>query len=203
MITVGVLLAAGRSSRFGNADKLLAAYLGRTLVSHAADAMRAARLDHRVAVVSSHDVAAELDGFQHVSPYDRKSSLSASIKAGILCAEGYGADRVVIALGDMPFVTPGHLSSLVTKCSGDTPSATTDGMRSMAPACFPGRFFPFLASLDGDAGARKLLQDIPAEFTVAANAEALIDMDTPWDLCNRSGGQERAEVSPDDVLIAR
>ena len=86
--------------------------------------------------------------------------------------------------------------------SPEMPSATTDGMAPMVPACFPREYFPLLKSLDGDAGARKLIRDLPAERLVAASAEALIDMDAPEDFGNRSGARERAEVSPDDVLIA-
>ena len=187
MITVGVLLAAGESSRFGNVDKLLAPYLGRPLVSHAADAMRAARLDYLVAVVSSREVSEELDGFECVWPGDRQASMSKSIRAGIRRAEDIGAHCALIALGDMPGVTSDHLSRLVEECSADMPSATTDGTRPMVPACFPRCMFPQLMCLEGDTGARKLLRDLPAECLVAAGADALIDMDAPKDFCNRSG----------------
>ena len=202
MNTVGVLLAAGGSSRFGTADKLLAPYRGRPLVSHAADAMRAARLDRLLAVVSSRDVAAELDGFECVWPEDGQASMSASIRAGIRRAEATGAQCALIALGDMPGITSGHLSRLVTACTAEMPAATTDGQRPMAPACFPRRSFPLLTSLDGDAGARTLIRDLPAERLVAASAEALVDMDAPEDFCNRSGAREGAEGTPDDTLIA-
>lgn len=203
MITVGVLLAAGESSRFGSADKLLAPYLGRPLVSHAADAMRAARLDHLIAVVSSRDVSEELDGFECVWPEDGQASISASIRAGIRRADEIGAERALIALGDMPRVTSLHISRLVRECRADMPSSTTDGERLMSPACFPRRYFPHLMNLEGDAGAQKLLRDLPAECLVAAGADALIDMDAPEDFCNRSRGRERVEGSTDDLLIAR
>ena len=202
MNTVGVLLAAGVSSRFGSADKLLAPYLGRPLIVHAADAMRAAGLDRLLAVVSSRDVAAALDGFECVWPEAGQASMSASIRAGIRRAEDTGAQCALIALGDMPGITSDHLSMLVEACTAEMPAATTDGERSMAPACFPRRLFPLLASLDGDAGARTLLRDLPAERLVAASAAALIDMDAPEDFGNESGARERAEGSPDDVLIA-
>ncbi|RMD92487.1 MAG: nucleotidyltransferase family protein, partial [Alphaproteobacteria bacterium] len=65
MRTVGILLAAGASRRFGDADKLLAEARGRPLVSHAARAL-ADVLPERVAVVSSAEVGAVLAGFRLV-----------------------------------------------------------------------------------------------------------------------------------------
>ena len=187
MSTVGILLAAGKSRRFGDGNKLTALYMGRPLISHAANTMRSLKLDYLIAVVSGRDVAIKLDGFQHVWPNDSERSLSSSIKAGIRCAYNLGAQRALVALADMPCVTPRHFSLLLKRCSDETPSATTDGERRMVPACFPRRFFPLLLGLTGDVGAQSLLGNLPNDSVIRADIEELFDMDTPHDFISQTG----------------
>ena len=182
MKTVGVLLAAGPSRRFGPADKLLASYRGRPLVAHAADALRAAGFDALIAVAASPEVAAALDDFLVVPPGSEIASQAQSLRAGVARAQELAADRAVIALGDMPGITPGLLRSVAQRCTGDIPSATSDGTYAGPPACFPARLFDALLALEGDHGARALLEDLPEAARVRVDAARLRDVDTPRDL---------------------
>lgn len=50
MITCGLVLAAGRSERFGAANTLLAPYDGKPPAAHVAKAMGAVALEHRLVV---------------------------------------------------------------------------------------------------------------------------------------------------------
>ena len=177
MTTAGVLLAAGQSCRFGDDDKLLATYKGRPLVSYAADAMRAANLDLRFAVVSNREVESELAGFELVAPQDGEVSLSASLRAGIRAADRAGAERVLVALGDMPGMSQDHFDQLIRRCSQETPSATRSGSGPGVPACFPRSSFSRLMGLSGDVGGRGLLRDLPNESVVQMHADALLDID--------------------------
>ena len=177
MTTAGVLLAAGQSLRFGDDDKLLATYQGRPLVAYAADAMRRANVDLRFAVVSNRAVEAELAGFELVAPPDDEISLSASLRAGIRAADRAGADRVLVVLGDMPGISHDHLDELLNRCSQGTPSATRGDAGPGVPACFPRSSFTRLTGLEGDVGARSLLENLPDESVVQMHADALIDID--------------------------
>ena len=67
MIRAGLLLAAGASRRFGPKDKLLSPLRGRPLIAHAAEAMRRAALDRRIAVIANPDLAPHLAGFEIVA----------------------------------------------------------------------------------------------------------------------------------------
>ena len=172
---VGLLLAAGASRRFGQANKLLAPLWGRPLIAHAADAMRAARLSRRIAVISDPVLAAHLAGFDLIltAPAQQSDSLRASLAAAQTPA------RLLIALGDMPLITAELLETVLNTCTDDTPSASRDeGGPPMPPACFPASWLPRLAALSGDQGAGRLLRDLPVTQLIEATGQ-LPDIDTP------------------------
>lgn len=176
----GVLLAAGASRRFGAADKLLALLDGQPLVSHAAAAMRGVPLARRIAVVSNPAVTAYVQGFEIVTiPSGGQAD---SLRAGL---EAAGApERLLVALGDMPDVTPAHLARVIAAATDEAPAASHDGTAPLPPACFPRRLFPALAALEGDRGAGSLLRDLPPEQLIAA-PRLLRDIDRPKDLARR------------------
>lgn len=182
MLRAGILLAAGQSRRFGTADKLLAGWRGRPLVAHAAMAMRQAPLDLRIAVASNPAVIAELDGFVIVPPGNAASSQSASLRAGVARARDLGADCALVALADMPRVTPDLIAAVLDRCTPTRPAAATDGRRPMPPACFPAAWFDRLLQLDGDRGAGALLAGLPPDALAMAVPLLLHDVDTPDDL---------------------
>jgi len=189
MTTVGLLLAAGHSRRFGEENKLLAPYRGKPLVSHAADAMRDAELDHLVAVVSDDQVAKLLDGFDLCRLTADGLPQSASLRAGILHWSALSpltlADRpprILVILGDMPLVTSGHLRAVVDRCTDHSASASTDGQRRMPPACFPASKIDDLLEVTGDRGAGPLVKALPDEALVHASPAMLKDVDTVADL---------------------
>lgn len=167
-MTVGILLAAGRSRRFGS-DKLAAPLWGRALIDHAATAMAA--LEHRLIV------GRKQEGFTFV-PSDGEQA--ASVRAGVTTAQALGAERVVILLADMPLVDATLVAAVVAACPKDGASAAFD-IRPMPPACFAAAKFPALLSLDGDRGAGALLRDLPQHCLVPARGR-LVDVDTPEDL---------------------
>lgn len=174
MIRTGLLLAAGASRRFGPQDKLSAPLGGRPLVTHAADALRGAPLDHRIAVIANPALAPLLDGFEIVLiPQGQQSD---SLRAG-LAAAGQ-PDRLLIALGDMPDVTSAHLTRILTATTDNLPACSHDGTAPLPPACFPPSRIADLHDLTGDQGAARVLHDLPPGQYI--NARSLLrDIDTP------------------------
>lgn len=179
MTTVGIVLAAGQSSRFGEADKLAAPFRGVPLAKHAADAMRGAAVDHRIAVVGH--VAGVFDGFDivHATGEARQSD---SLRQGVLRAIALDADRVVITLADMPLVSTALIDAVMAQAGVDGTAAATDGTRRAPPACFPKATFPELLALVGDRGAGRLLATLPDSALVYVAESELADVDTPADL---------------------
>ncbi|WP_210527660.1 nucleotidyltransferase family protein [Rubellimicrobium arenae] len=180
MRTAGVLLAAGASRRFGQADKLLAVLHGRQLIRQAADAADAAQLDLRIAVTSSDEVAKALPEFR-ISRVAPDQPQSTSLATGIMEAMDQGADRAVVLLADMPLITADMIDGVI-ELAGDGVAAITDGRRVCPPACFPRDLFPELTRVSGDQGARALLSGLGPQQLLRVPSSSLVDIDTLEDL---------------------
>ncbi|WP_144797241.1 nucleotidyltransferase family protein [Halorubrum depositum] len=200
----GVLLAAGTSSRFGDANKLLATVDGEPVVRHAAQTLVAAGLDP-VVVVVGHEadrVRAAVDDLSvDIVVNDAyEAGQSTSVRAGIDAIRsgksgGRGDARVdaaIIALGDMPFVDPETVETLVAAYAagaGDALAAAHGGDRGN-PVLFDRRFFDRLADVDGDVGGREILLGGDASALVAVDDPGVRrDVDRPTDLFER-GSEE-------------
>ncbi|OYY90456.1 MAG: glycosyl transferase [Sphingomonas sp. 28-66-16] len=175
-----VLLAAGRSTRFGDVDKLEQAFLGRPLAMHVVTALEAVPFMTRVAIVSGTTLDFAGHGYAVIDNRAPESGMSASVKLGIKAARDAGAAAVVIALADMPRVTATHIFRLFDAAEGaDAVVASSDGRTPSPPALFGAGRFRALAEAEGDAGGRALIR---AGFHVVTSPAELIDIDTPDDL---------------------
>ncbi len=187
MTTVGIVLAAGASRRFGPENKLLAHFRGGPLVAQAAQAMaelhRAQQVAHYVAVVAEAQVGAvftAVDTGCDIVSLDAPDVQSTSLGAGLARARVLGADRILITLGDMPLITSNDLRGLLATAAPIT--ATTDGSTIMPPACFDRAYFDDIAKVQGDRGAGKLLKTLPDEALFSVPTARLSDVDTARDL---------------------
>ena len=182
-----IVLAAGRSTRMGGPNKLLAEIGGKPLVRIAVEQALASRARPAV-VVTGHQrdqVEAALKGlavkFVHNPSY--ADGLSTSLKAGIaaLPAESDGA---IVCLGDMPQVDAALIDRLVAAFDPERGALvvvpTIAGKRGN-PVVWSRRFFGDLGRIDGDIGARHVIASYPeavVEVAVTGNG-ALVDVDTP------------------------
>ncbi len=144
--------------------------------------MRAAALDELIAVIASPAVGAALPGFTLVENPDPDAGQGDSLRLGIQKAQQIGAGKVLIALGDMPFITATHLHAVLAACNPDRPAAGHDGMRPMPPAAFPATFFDVLLKAAGDHGAADLIRDLPPQAYVTVPRAMLCDIDHPTDV---------------------
>jgi molybdenum cofactor cytidylyltransferase len=182
-----VVLAAGRSSRMGGPNKLLADIGGRPLVRIVVEAVLASRA-RPVVVVTGHErrrVEATLAGLPVTSVHNPNygEGLGTSLKAGIagLPAE---VDGAVICLGDMPQVDAALIDRLIDAIDPDKGALvavpTLNGKRGN-PVVWSRRFFPDLMAVEGDVGARHLIGhygEAVVEVPVSDTA-VLADIDTP------------------------
>jgi molybdenum cofactor cytidylyltransferase len=182
-----LVLAAGRSTRMGGPNKLLAEIGGKPLVRFVAEQALASRANP-VVVVTGHErakVEAALAGLRvrFVHNPDYAAGLSTSLKAG-LAALPPEADGAIVCLGDMPQVTAGLIDRMLDAFDPARGAfvvvPTIEGKRGN-PVVWSRRFFPDLMALEGDVGARHLIgthADAVAEVPVE-DSGALTDVDTP------------------------
>jgi molybdenum cofactor cytidylyltransferase len=182
-----IILAAGRSTRMGGPNKLLAELSGKKLVRIATEQALASKASE-VIVVTGHQaelVEQALNGLKvkFARNPDFAGGLAGSVKAGISAVAG-GADGAVICLGDMPLIDAHLIDRLIEAFAPDRGNLivvpTADGRRGN-PVLWSRRFFNELMTLEGDIGARHLIArhgEAVAEVPVEGDG-AFLDIDTP------------------------
>jgi molybdenum cofactor cytidylyltransferase len=189
-----IVLAAGRSTRMGAENKLLADLGGTPMVRRVVETALASRA-RPVLVVTGHmaaEVAAALAGLDVtlVANPDYAMGLASSLKAGIraIPEECNGA---LILLGDMPRIAPEHLGSLVGAFAAAPESIVVPAHegRQGNPVLWPRRCFSELAQLEGDAGAKRLIGAHPEQVRQVeiGTLGIFADVDTPDDLAQTRG----------------
>jgi molybdenum cofactor cytidylyltransferase len=182
-----VVLAAGRSSRMGGPNKLLAEIAHRPLIRIVAEEALASRATP-VIVVAGHqrqEVEKVLAGLpvRFVDNPDFAAGLGTSLRAGIAAVPA-DADGAVVCLGDMPQVDASLIDRLIAAFDPDRGALvivpTFEGKRGN-PVLWSRRFFPDLMAIEGDVGARHLIgRYAEAVFELPVDGKAaLTDIDTP------------------------
>jgi molybdenum cofactor cytidylyltransferase len=182
-----IILAAGRSTRMGGPNKLLAELGGKPLVRLVTEQALASKAKG-VIVVTGHQaelVEKALQGLdvKFVRNPDFAEGLASSVKAGVAAVRDE-ADGAVICLGDMPMISAQLIDHLIEAFAPDRGNLiavpVSDGRRGN-PVLWSRRFFNELMTLDGDIGARHLIAkhteavaEVPAE-----GFGAFLDIDTP------------------------
>jgi len=112
-----------------------------------------------------------------------EQGIASSIRRG-LEALPPACEAAMIVLGDQIALTPEDLQRLVDAWKGDssTIAASVYAQTVGVPAIFPAAFFPELALLRGDQGARRVLERNQFRLTRVAIPNAAADLDTPEDL---------------------
>jgi molybdenum cofactor cytidylyltransferase len=182
-----VVLAAGRSTRMGGPNKLLAEVNGKPLVRIAVEQALASRASP-VVVVTGHQrretetAIAGLD-VKLVHNPDFAQGLATSLKAGVAAIPA-GNDGAIICLADMPGVSAALIDKLVAAFDPEMGALvvlpTLEGKRGN-PVLWSRRFFPDLMAIEGDIGARHLIAryaEAVTEVPVDGRA-AFTDVDTP------------------------
>ena len=185
-----VVLAAGASRRMGGDNKLLAPIDGVPMVRRVAD-VAAASAAAEVIVVTGHQaepVRGALLGVDVRFIHNPRATdgLSASLGAGI-GAVARAHTGAVVLLGDMPYVRTEVVDALIERFHGSNGTAicrpTFEG-RPGNPVLWPREFFADILQLEGDTGARRLIERFADRVSMIAVADAGIhrDVDAPEDL---------------------
>lgn len=185
-----LVLAAGAGSRFGG-GKLLADWRGRPMIE-AALAVAYAVPAAGVTLVTGADPAVEqaARAFAGARPLNIvraeawRQGLSASLKAGIASLPE-GCTGVLVFLGDMPRIPHAVLAPLVEALAGRAPAAVpVFGGEIGHPAAISVGLFGEILKLEGDRGARRLLERLGSALVriEAPDDGVLFDVDSQSDL---------------------
>jgi molybdenum cofactor cytidylyltransferase len=190
-----IILAAGRSTRFSKdapeATKLVAVLRGKPLVRHVAEAALRS-VARPIVVVTGHrraEVEAALQGLDlsfAVNP-DYAAGLSSSLKRGVAALPTASAGALIL-LGDMPLVSSALIDRLIAAFERAADAAPQNPLAAAPrrggvrgnPVLLSRALFPAVAKLDGDRGARALIDSIGKRL-VECDVEdeaPLIDIDT-------------------------
>lgn len=189
-----IVLAAGAGLRFGGA-KLTSPWRGGRLIDGALGAALTAPVARVVVVIGADPAVAEAarsfaevsggsDQLVVIHTADHEKGLSASLRAG-LAAVSTRARGVFVFLGDMP-LTPREISPKLDLAltGGVLAAAPVCGGRRGHPALFARALFACLARLDGDQGARHILDGLGDRLALVETTDpgVLYDVDRPADL---------------------
>ncbi len=200
-----VILAAGASRRMGVTKQLLQVG-GRSLIRHAVDAALASSCRPVVVVLGANADAVQPEveelPVQVVQNAWWSEGLSTSIRAGIEALTG-GADppeAVVLALCDQPLVGSDSIRALVAAYRATARPIVASQYRGAlgVPALFARALFPELLALDGDQGAKQVIQRHLSSVCPVPCPQGAVDLDTPQDYEEVRAMDGAAGASPAD-----
>lgn len=201
-VLAGVILAAGRSSRFGS-DKRLAPYNDQHTLLSRSIAVIGDYCSHVFVVTRPGDEDGEnllgvFDGEEHVEQFaavDALHGMGSSLANGIRRVVAYEQqhnrhfDGVLIMLADMPYVHEDTIGQLIDGYREDKITIPCylqphKEKKWGNPVLFSRKWFTALQGLHGDRGAKSLIKANPCARieVVVEDAGILRDVDTPSDL---------------------
>ena len=182
-----IILAAGRSTRMGATNKLIAPWRGKTPLEFVCAAATSSDCDKTIVVTGNEQtqIVEKLDNFEVLLTHNPnyKSGMAPSIRQGILLAQENEADAVLVLLGDMPGITSAIINKMIAASQNNEPDAiiiaTCEGKRGN-PLLWPKMYFDQLLSLEGDQGARQIFSRYEDQIVeLELGAGVLFDLDTP------------------------
>jgi molybdenum cofactor cytidylyltransferase len=184
-----IVLAAGRSARFGagrhklaqplGASSLLAQTLARAIASHLRTVVvtTAAFVDVARSSVAARDVVVLPEvGADGAASLGMGTSIAAGVSAS---ADSAGW---LVLPGDMPLVQPATLLAVARALALHPVAYAQYRGRRGHPVGFAAELYTELTELSGDEGARRIIARYPAFAVDVVDAGVLVDIDTEDDL---------------------
>ncbi len=185
-----IILAAGKSSRMGGTNKLLAKIDGIPMITHTVQHVTGADLGPTI-IVTGRDAeeiqaAAKSDGVTIAHNPDFETGMASSLRTGVNALPD-DVDGVLICLGDMPLVTANQMNTLVAAfdpIEGRGICVPTYQGKWGNPVLWSSSYFDEIRAISGDKGARDLLHHhADRVFEVTMDDDTILqDFDTPESL---------------------
>ncbi len=186
-----MLLAAGSSTRLGKPKQLLA-YNGKSLLRHSIEVAAGAGIQALITVLGGNAdlLIPEIDSNNTLVVINKnwKDGMATSISTGLSALlEKYPVmENSIFMTCDQPFVNASLLNDLIiTHQQTGKPivASSYDGILGV-PVLFNKTFFAKLLQLQGDTGAKKIIQQHITEVATVEFPKGKIDIDTMEDYEN-------------------
>lgn len=184
---VGLIMAAGHSTRFGSDKRSATLADGQTLLQ-ATTAMAQPIFQGTYVVIRASDNAAtlELNSEAVIRAPEAPIGLGTSIGAAFqyLLTHSHNASAAAVLLGDMPWIKPDAFATLLPNTTENTIVRPMYDGNAGHPVIFGRQFWPELAGLQGDMGARTIIKKHhnACRLIPVADVGVLRDVDRPDDL---------------------
>lgn len=180
-----ILLAAGQSNRFGSA-KQLALIDGQTLLNRVVEQYTQSNVDSLLVVLGAqyHRIADSISAdIQIAQCQNWQLGMSQSIKTGISNIN-QDSTHVIIGLADQINLKSSHIDQLVLLSKANPKSIVAAKYKGIlgSPAIYPRSHFVDLQKLEGDKGARAILQQNTQSIVGYDCPELAYDIDSLQDL---------------------
>lgn len=184
-----VILAAGASRRLGF-PKQLVDFRNKPLLQNAIDLASLLEFDCKILVLGANEekIKQNIDqkDFEVVDNKQWEEGMASSIRTGIKNAISSQPDleHLMILLSDQPLVSKAQLERLIETQINKKSIATFSEYNGNTgvPAIFSKALFSDLIKLEGDQGAKKLMQQKDFEYETVKFEAANFDVDTREDV---------------------
>lgn len=181
-----VILAAGRSARFGSDKRRAMGPWGGPLLHHIVKLYRPFFADLAVVIRPDDHFGLEACEASAAIPLinpEAERGMGRSLAIGAAWLRDIDASCAVIALGDMPWIDPGTISAVAAEgLAHQCPVAPVFQGRLGFPRALPASLFSELVTLTEDRGASSLLDWEKAHLFDCKDPGILRDIDTPSDI---------------------
>jgi len=180
-----IILAAGNSSRLGEPKQLLK-FKNQTLIRRAAETAVQSKAEKIVVVLGANfeSIKKEIEDLDCATVFNEiwSAGMSSSLKIGLekLLEIAPDISGAIISLCDQPLVRKKHFDELIERFFQTRKPIVSAfyNEKSGVPALFSRERFSDLMNLEGDRGARKLLNSDSDNIEKINMPEAAFDVDT-------------------------
>ena len=193
MNTIGIILAAGSSTRM-TASKQLLSYKGKSLIRHIAEIATELPLSTTYCITGAikEDIKVSLDdldiSYVHNSDYKQGMGLSLSVAITHIMKR-HQPDAVLVMLTDQPLIPISHYQKLLHIASQRDNDIITTAYNNTygAPTLFKKSLFSELQALNATTGAKSIISKHISTTLSVECPEAAYDIDTDEDYENLVG----------------